>query len=137
MNGTSDDENIDEEKIFIKRKEIAIKKQRLQAKSDMRYTERHIEMIRNQYDAPNNERNYKILDILMRHLRFVKRHDSDVRTQIYKHAEFIEMPAQTVIFNKGEPADYMYIILKGRVSVENTLSQYSDIPIILATIKDG
>jgi|FrelakmetLWP11LW_1041352.scaffolds.fasta_scaffold671129_1 CRP-like cAMP-binding protein len=31
----------------------------------------------------------------------------------------------------------MYIILKGRVSVESNLSQYEDIPVILNTLKDG
>ena len=74
---------------------------------------------------------------MMRHLRFIKRHDKDVRYQIFKHAEFIDLPARTEIFHKGDVADYMYIILKGRISCESNLSMYEDIPIILATCKDG
>ena len=103
----------------------------------MRYTERHVEMIRSQFAQKPADRNYKVLDIMLRHLRFVKRHDPDVRQSIYRGAEFVEIPAQSVIFTKGDDADFMYILLKGRVSVESTLSQYADIPLILATCKDG
>lgn len=121
MNGASDDEVEQGGKIFIRRKQIAGKSKRnMDVRQDMRYTERHIEMIRNQFELRSNERNYKVLEKLMRHLRYFKRHDPDVRKQIYKHSEFVEFPAQTVIFNKGDDADYMYIILKGRVSCETT-----------------
>ena len=44
MNGASDDE-IDDPKIFIKRKQIAASKRDLDVRQDMRYTERHIKMI--------------------------------------------------------------------------------------------
>ena len=84
-----------------------------------------------------NERNYKILEKLMRHLRFVKRHDPDVRKQIYKHAEYVEIEAKQLVFSKGEEADYMYIILKGRVSCESTHPFYKDIPSMVASVKDG
>ena len=60
-----------------------------------------------------------------------------MRKAIYKHAELIEIPPQTIIFNKGDLPDYMYIIIKGRISVESHTSQYSDVPVILATLKDG
>ena len=49
----------------------------------------------------------------------------------------MEFPAQYEIFKKGDEPDFMYIILKGRVSVQSTLSQYQDIPTILNTLKDG
>lgn len=110
---------------------------RTEVRQDMRYTERHVEMIRSQLEQKPADRNYKILDIMLRHLRFIKRHDPDVRQSIYRNADFVEFPAQSVIFRKGDEADYMYILLKGRVSVESTLSQYADIPLILATCKDG
>jgi len=123
MNGGSDDESIDEDKIFTKRKLIANRnKNKQKASQENRYTERHIEQIRNQYKLRHGERDYKVLDVMMRHLRFIKRHEKDVRYQILKNAEFIEMPAQQIIFNKGDTADYMYIILKGRVSCESNIS---------------
>ena len=103
----------------------------------MRYTERHIEMIKNQFMQNKNERNYKVLEKLMRHLRFIKRHEPDVRKQIYKHAEFIEIDAKQVVFSKGDDADFMYIILKGRVSCESTHPLYKDIPSFVAAVKDG
>lgn len=81
----------------------------------------------NQFSLPSNERSTKVLDIMMRHLRYLKRHDATVRAEIYRKSEFIEVPAQTYIFRKGDEVDYMYIILKGKVSVETTLSKYEDI----------
>ena len=103
----------------------------------MRYTERHIEQIKSQFTQKPADRNYKVLDIMLRHLRCIKRHDPDVRQSIYRAAEFVECPAQAVVFRKGDESDFMYILLKGRVSVESTLSQYADIPLILATCNDG
>lgn len=103
----------------------------------MRYTERHIQMINYHFSVPQVDRNYKDIDFLMRHLRYLKRHEPEVRKQIYKYSQFCVVPAQTVIFNKGDEADYMYIILKGRVSCLSTLSHYKDIEINLATVTDG
>lgn len=47
------------------------------------------------------------------------------------------MPPQTVLFEMGDEADYMYIILKGRVVISNRLFRYKDISRILTTLKDG
>ena len=102
----------------------------------MRFTERHIDIIKTQL-ANKANRNCKVLDIMMRHLRFLKRHDKEVRQNIYRAAEYIEVPAQTVMFEIGDIADYMYVILKGRVVISNTHSFYKDINRILSTLKDG
>lgn len=74
---------------------------------------------------------------MMRHLRFLKRHDKAVRQQIYKVADFVEIPAQTVLFEIGDVADYMYIILKGRVVISDIHFYYKDISRILSTLRDG
>lgn len=41
------------------------------------------------------------------------------------------------MFEIGDVADYMYVILKGRVVISNTHSFYKDINRILSTLKDG
>ena len=102
----------------------------------MRFTERHIDIIKTQFENKAN-RNCKVLDIMMRHLRFLKRHEKEVRQAIYQASEYIEVPAQTVLFKMGDVADYMYVILKGRVVISNTHSFYKDINRILSTLKDG
>ena len=138
MNGGEDDDQTTKGDVFVRRKQIAGERvNRTEVRQDMRYTERHVEMIRSQLEQKPGDRNYKVLDIMLRHLRFIKRHDPEVRQSIYRNADFVEFPAQSVIFRKGDEADYMYILLKGRVSVESNLSQYADIPLILATCKDG
>ena len=37
----------------------------------------------------------------------------------------------------GDEADYLYVILKGKVSVLSCMSQYADIPVTLNTLSDG
>lgn len=44
----------------------------------MRYTERHVDIIRTQL-AKSRDCNYKVLDMMMRHLRFLKRLEKDER----------------------------------------------------------
>ena len=84
-----------------------------------------------------SERNYKVLDMMMRHLRFVKTHDREVRIQLYRHAQFVEYPSHTEICKRGDEVDYMYIILKGRVSQLSVHVQYPDIPYLKGSAKDG
>ena len=103
----------------------------------MRYTERHIIIVRNQLRFPPIDRNYKILDIMMRHLRFLKRHEKSIRQEIYKVAQLIDVPTQTVLFDIGDSPDFMYIILKGRVVISNTHFLYKDVNRVLTTLKDG
>ena len=103
----------------------------------MRYTERHIMIVRNQLRFPPIDRNYKILDIMMRHLRFLKRHEKSIRQEIYKVAQLIDVPTQTVLFDIGDSPDFMYIILKGRVVISNTHFLYKDVNRVLTTLKDG
>ena len=74
---------------------------------------------------------------MMKHLRYLKRHDLRFRLQVYKNAEFMEIQANTTIFKAGDVSDYMYVILKGKVSVRSNMSNYSDIQTILNTLEDG
>lgn len=67
----------------------------------------------------------------------MKRHDQRVRKALYRIAEFIEVPPQTVLFEMGDMPDYMYIILKGRVVISTRHFHYKDITRILTTLLDG
>ena len=137
MHGQSDDEVVDEDKVFLRRKQIAVKdEKKMKVRQDMRFTERHIDIIRSQL-SKRVDRNYKVLDVMMRHLRFLKRHEREVRQELYKASTIVEVPAQTVLFEIGDTADYMYVILKGRVVISNTHFHYKDISRILTTLKDG
>jgi hypothetical protein len=44
-------------------------------------------------------RDIKMLDRVLRELKFFKRFDSDTRSLIYKNAEFIHISGHQVIFN--------------------------------------
>jgi len=67
------------------------------------------------------DRDIKRLDAMLRHLRFMKRNDANFRRQIYMNGEFEKFPAQHTLFRKGDIGDKMYIILKGKVSVQNCM----------------
>ena len=58
----------------------------------MRYTESHIEIIRI-YLSNENDGDYKVLDQMKQHLRFLNRYDKAVRQQIYKVSDFVEILA--------------------------------------------
>ena len=103
----------------------------------IRYSERHLGIIEHQFSLPRKSRNYKVMDIMMRHLRFLKRHEPKFRYAIYRAARYEVIPPQTTVFRMGDPADYLYIILKGKVSVQSSMSQYADIPVVLNTLADG
>ena len=54
----------------------------------MRFTQRHLEMIKHQMYISRKNRDYKVLDIFMRHLRYLKRFDQKIRAQIYKYSQY-------------------------------------------------
>ena len=94
-------------------------------------------MIQHQMVISRKNRDYKTLDIFMKHLRYMKRYDSLIRAQIYKYSTFEKIPNQTEIFKAGDIADYMYVILKGRVTVTSSKNNYKDIPVVLTILSDG
>ena len=52
-------------------------------------------------------------------------------------AEYIRLPARTVVFNQGDIGEKMYIIVKGRVAVEKRSIEYGYFPLVVALLRDG
>ena len=69
------------------------------------------------------ERNIKVLDQLLTHLNYFKRMSTVQKEGIYIYSDLITCQAQQVIFNEGDIGDYMYIILKGKISVEKKMEE--------------
>jgi CRP-like cAMP-binding protein len=63
-------------------------------------------------------RDIKMLDRVLKDLKFFKRFDNANRQLIYKNAEFVHIQGHQVIFNQGDVGDKLYVILKGRVAVQ-------------------
>jgi CRP-like cAMP-binding protein len=59
-----------------------------------------------------------MIDAMLKHLKYLKKQEPEMRKEIYRKAELIQIPSQTMIFKAGDEGDYMYIILKGLVLVE-------------------
>ena len=72
-----------------------------------RLTMRQIEIVKHEFTKNRGltegerekPRNLQIIDRILRVLKYFKRYNEDVRMKIYQNAEFVSLPAQTVIFN--------------------------------------
>jgi CRP-like cAMP-binding protein len=83
------------------------------------------------------ERALTVLNCILKDMKFFIRFSDNERKMILQRAEFLHVPAQTVIFNQGDEPDKMYIILKGRVAVEKAMAEVSNMPVVVALLKDG
>lgn len=55
---------------------------------------------------------------MLKNLKFFKAYTEEDRAVILRKAFYRQMKAQEYVFKQGDISDKMYIIIKGRVSVE-------------------
>ena len=103
---------------------------------NMRFSCKHIDILKTIFMKLPLKRNIKVLDQMLRHLKYMKKQDRHSRKHLYKAAEMVCIPAQSTIFEAGDEGDYMYIILKGLVVVQIKRKEYG-ISQIVNTLKDG
>lgn len=77
------------------------------------------------------------LDQLLSHLRYFKRLQQKQRHLFYNSCEFVRYKAQQKIFRQGEVGDYMYVILKGKVSVKVSLPGRDTVQVLMSMPSDG
>ena len=82
-------------------------------------------------------RDVKMLDRVLKDLKFFKRFDLSQRNVIYKNADFVHLKGHKVIFNQGDIGDKLYVILKGRVAIQIQSKEYGNLPVVVATRQDG
>ena len=106
--------------------------------SSSRIKKHRLELIKNEFEARQGPlRAINVLNAHLKHLKFFLRFSDRDRKMIFQHAKYSRVPARTIIFNQGDIGDNMYVILKGRVSVEKRAPEYGNFPIVLALLKDG
>jgi CRP/FNR family cyclic AMP-dependent transcriptional regulator len=102
----------------------------------VRLSQKRCALIKQEFDTfKGPARATKVLDALLKGLKFFARFNESERRTVFEHAEYLSLPARHVIFKQGDEGDRMYVILKGRVAVEKL--QYGNLPIIVALLKDG
>ena len=106
-------------------------------KIQFKFSERHIKLIKLEFEKDPRKRDIKTLDSMMKHLSYLKKLEPSIRKQIYKKAKLVNYERQCAIFRAGDVGDNMYIILKGKISVQKQKPQYPDIAEILTTLNDG
>ena len=103
---------------------------------NVRLSQKRCALIKQEFETfKGPARATKVLDALLKGLKFFIRFNESERRMIFEQAEYLSVPARTVIFQQGEEGDRMYVILKGRVAVEKI--EYGNLPIIVALLKDG
>lgn len=104
----------------------------------MRLSQKRCALIKEEFDTfKGSARATKVLDALLKGLKFFARFNESDRRTVYEHAEYLSLPARTEIFKEGDEGDRMYVILKGRVAVEKLQYGPRNLPIIVALLKDG
>jgi CRP-like cAMP-binding protein len=97
-----------------------------------------MDMIQNEFvSLHGSKRSVKLLDLILKNLKFFTRFDEAQRRMVFEQAEYMRVPARTVIFKQGDIGDKMYIILKGRVAVEKRTPECGMLPVVEALLKDG
>lgn len=66
-----------------------------------------------QFELGNIDRNYDVLDDVLKRLEFFSKYTKGTRIYLYRLANIKFFPSNTVIFNQGDKGDLMYVILKG------------------------
>ena len=102
-----------------KERNALLKKYR-STKSIKRLSLQQIEFIKEEFLKPHDEtsrRDIRMLDRVLKQLKFFKRFDTETRSKIFSEATLITMPGHTIIFNQGDVGDKLYVIIKGRVAV--------------------
>jgi trk system potassium uptake protein len=105
---------------------------------NVRLTQKRCALIKEEFDTfKGSARATKVLDALLKGLKFFARFNETDRRTAYEHAEYLHLPARTEIFREGDEGDRMYVILKGRVAVEKLQFGPRNLPVIVALLKDG
>ena len=101
-------------------------------------TQKKLELIRKEFkDAHGGERQIKVLEAMLGGLKFLKRFSEDQRLLVFRKADLLTLPPRSTIFEQGDRADKMYIIIKGRVVVEKKSQKYGNLPINVAMLQGG
>ena len=88
-------------------------------------------------EKEGNQRSIKMLDFMLNKLKFFTKYNEIDRKNLLKTAKYAHMKTREIIFKQGDKADYMYVILKGRVCVEIKNKGFEETPIVIATLGDG
>lgn len=74
--------------------------------------------IKSEFQKPEDSRKIVKLDSHLQHLYYFKKFSSFYRRKIFRFCEFFEFQQNEIIFRQGDPSDYVYIILRGAVSIQ-------------------
>lgn len=120
------------------KKKMRRKMEQAQVTTMKRIENRKMIMIRKEFETvPGPLRSFAILDLILAGLKFFQRFSLEQRRLIYQHAKIRTEPAQAVIFKQDDEGDEMYVILKGRVAVQQTSEESGNMPRVVYVKNDG
>ena len=77
-----------------------------------------VDMIKFELGKPEELRNIMKLDSYLKDLYYLKKFSPFYRKKILRFCHYFEFQQNTILFNDGDIADYVYIILRGAVSIQ-------------------
>ena len=96
-----------------------------------------MEFIIYNFDKLEDETNMKIVERMLRNLRFFKNFDVEMRKHILMNAKLVRYKKDDYIFKIYEPASTMYVIIQGQVNLKKSISKSSQFEIIIGSLYDG
>lgn len=100
-------------------------------------SEQDLKNLLEQYDLPQVLRDFDLIDSLVGKLDFFMKFYPDIRKRIYAYCQVGHFLPGQYIFKQGDIGDNVYVILKGSVSIEKTLTDLASFDIIVNSIYDG
>jgi tetratricopeptide (TPR) repeat protein len=100
-------------------------------------THEELQELKNEYKKPNELRNYEKINLIAGKLEFFKKFNEETRQKLYEIGKIKFYKQDDIIFNQGDTADSMYVILKGAVSIEKQEKSFGSTPIVINSIYDG
>lgn len=83
------------------------------------------------------QRGLKDLAILLGRLEFMKPFNFVQRQMICQNTDYLRFPAGTTIFEEGDPENYQFVVVKGRVSLEVKQPMLGNVPLVISSVNDG
>lgn len=130
-------EKFEKMKINFNRRKNPIDLDNYQCIGDPKLTYEDLNFVKEQYLSSSQWKDYKLLEMLTRNLKFFHTISKDSRMIILKNAEFLEIPSNEII-PAPEECQSVFIILKGGVNLKGTFQKNQvDNTLILSSYFDG
>lgn len=96
-----------------------------------------MEYIEGEFENRKDPKVMKMIERILRNLRFFQNFDLETRKHILMHANLVKFDKHSVVFGEGEVADVTYVLVQGNVELRRKLNKFPYLDIAVASLYDG